>query len=344
MLGLLVLVLGPITLPIVFFVLLLFPWLLQDVFRLFIWLIVTWPILALFVRIPLPAGIPDLGYDRVLVLLLLCVITTEALLSKRQLMKVTPLDILVMAYVLAQISNRLFVIWFGGVGNPDLNGFLDVILVPVLLYWMTKNLLVSRAHLKWFLYALVIASLLICLTGLYEQTVGVRIFKASLSLGGSEVDYQWQDAQGRLRAAGALANPAIYGAFLGIGSLAGICYLPLVKRKLTQAVILAIIGVLLYGVFASYTRSAWLSVFFVLFAAQFFVNNLWKRTLPILCSGLLLAVLIWNILPNSSIIVERALTTKTITQRFDLNHVAWERFSGKAVLGVGIWRPKHLWR
>lgn len=148
LLGLLILGLGPITLPIVFFVLLVLPWLLQDVFRLFIWLIVTWPILALFVRIPLPAGIPDLGYDRVFVLLLLCVIIIEALLSKRQLMKMTPLDILVIAYVLAQIGNRLFVIWFGGIGNPDLNGFLDVILVPVLLYWMVKNLLVSRAQLN----------------------------------------------------------------------------------------------------------------------------------------------------------------------------------------------------
>lgn len=331
----LVLITGPKSLPIVIFLLFLLPWFLQDIFRLFIWLIVTWPILALFVRIPLPAGIPDLGYDRVLVLLLLCIIIIEALLSKRQLMKVTPLDILVIAYVMAQISSRLFVLWFGGVGSPDLNGFLDIILMPVLLYWMAKNLLVSREHLKWFLYALVIASLLICPTGLYEQAVGMRIFRTSVSLGGSEVTYQWQDAQGGLRAAGALANPAIYGAVLGMGSLACICCLSLLKRKLTQAALLATIGVLLYGVFASYTRSAWLSVFVVLFAAQFFVNDLWKKTLPILMLGLLFLVLVWNILPDSSSIVQRALTTKTITQRADLNYIGWERFLEKPFMGWG---------
>ena len=157
-LALLILALGPITLPFVFFVLLVLPWLVQDPFRLFIWLIVTWPILTLYVRIPLPAGIPDLSYDRVLVLLLVCVILLEALLSKRRLMKVTPLDILIIGYLVAQLSSRIFVLWFGGMGRPDLNGLLDIILVPLILYWMAKNLLVSRVRLKWFLYALVIAT------------------------------------------------------------------------------------------------------------------------------------------------------------------------------------------
>ncbi len=156
-------------------------------FRLFVWLIVTWPILTLVVRIPLPAGIPDISYDRVLVLLLLPMIILEALLSKKRLMKATPLDILIIVYVVAQLSSRVFVLSFGGMGRPDLNGLVDSILVPVVLYWIAKNLLVSRAHLKWFLCALVIASLLICLTGLYEQAVGGEetLFTISTRLGGS---------------------------------------------------------------------------------------------------------------------------------------------------------------
>jgi hypothetical protein len=335
MMALLLLLFGPITLPFVFSLLFILPWLMRDAFRLFTWLIVTWPLLTLFVRIPLPGGIPDLSYDRVLVLLLVCIIIIEALLSKRQFMKVTPLDILIIVYVMVQINTRLSVIWFWGVGNPDLNGFLDVILVPIMLYWSVKNLLLSRAHLQWLLYALFIASLLVCPTGLYEQAVGARIFKASVSLGGSEVKYQWEDVQGGIRAAGALANPAIYGAVLGIGSLAGLCCLPLFKRKLTQVALLATIGFLLYGVFASYTRSAWLSVFAVLFAAQFFINGLWKRTLPIIMLGLLFLILIWNILPNSSNILQRALTTKTVTQRLDLNYIGWERFLEKPFMGWG---------
>ena len=198
-LAMLTLVLGPVALAIVVGLLVL-AWLVQDSFRLFIWLIVTWPILTLFVRIPLPAGIPDLSYDRALVLLLLCVILLEALLSKRRLMNVTPLDILALVYVIAQLSSRLFVLWFGGMGIPDPNGLLDIVLVPVLIHWMAKNLLVSREHLRWFLYALGIATMFICLSGLVEQAIGSeqRLFTISTHLGGSAQlqTRGWQDVPG----------------------------------------------------------------------------------------------------------------------------------------------------
>jgi O-antigen ligase len=331
----LLLTFGPIALPIVFSLVFILPWLLKDTFRLFVWLIISWPVLSLFVRIPLPGGIPDISYDRVLALVLVCIVVVEALLSKRQLVKASPLDILIMLYVAAQLGTRLSVVWFGGVGTPDLNGFLDAILVPVLLCWAARNVVGSKQHLQWLLYALVIASLLVCITGLIEQALGVRIFKASLSLGGSEVNYQWRDAQGQLRAAGALANPAIYGAFLGMGSLAGICALPLVQRKLARAALLATIAVLLYGVFASYTRSAWLSAFVVLFAAQFFLNGLWKKMLPIVMLGSVLLMLVWNLIPNHAGILQRALTTKTIDQRLDLFEIGWTRFLERPLFGWG---------
>jgi hypothetical protein len=319
-LALLTLALGPVTLPIVFFVLFVLPWLMQDAFRLFIWLIVTWPILTLYVRIPLPAGIPDISYERVLVLLLLCVVILEALQLKRRLMKATLLDILVIVYVVAQLSSRLFVLWFGAMGTPDLNGLLDVILVPLVMYWMAKNLLVSRVHLKWFLCALVIACLLVCLSGLYDRSVGA--------------DGEWSDVPGG-RAAGVLENPGIYGATLGMGILAAICCLPHLKRKLTQAALVTTIGVLLYGVLVSYTRSAWISVLTVLFGAQFLVNGLWRRTLPIFILVLVLLVFMWDQLPANSPYMRRALTTHTATPRLALAQIGWQRFLERPFLGWG---------
>lgn len=330
----LILTLGPITLPIAFFMLLILPWLVRDKFRLFIWLIVTWPILTLFVRIPMPAGVPDLSYDRVLVLLLLCVIIVEAVLLKRRLMKITLLDALVVLYLLAQLISRMFVLWFGGIGRPDLNGLLDTILIPLFLYWMVKNLLVTKVHLEWFLCALVITCLLICLTGLYEQVMGIRVFRISTRLGGYQDIFYWQDVQGG-RAAGALGNPAIYGATLGMGILAGICCLTYIKGNLAQIALVATIGILLYGVFASYTRSAWIAVFIVLFAAQFFMGNLWKWTVPISILGLLLLVVMWEMLPGSSTIMSRATTMGSITPRLIVLHEGWERFLERPFLGWG---------
>lgn len=334
-LALLILTLGPISLPIVLAVLIGLPWILRDVFKLFIWLIVTWPLLALFVRFPLPAGIPDLSYDRVLVLLLLSIVILQALVSKRKLQRITTLDILVIVYMLAQTISRISVIWFGGLGTPDLNGLLDIILMPSIMYWAAKNIIVSKLHMKWLLCALVIACLLICLTGLYEQATGVRVFKSRISLGGTEVVYQWIDSQGGLRAAGVLGNPAIYGATLGMGILAGLAYLSYAKPKVIKASLVATIGILLYGVFASLTRSAWLSVTAVLFPALFLINGLWKKTLPIIALGLLLFSMLWSMLPDSSKIIQRALTTKTINQRFEVINIGVERFLEKPLTGWG---------
>lgn len=143
-LALLLLAFGPITLPIVFFSLFVLPWLTQNIFRPFILLIITWPILTLFLRFPLPAGIPDLTYDRVFVFPLVCVIILESRFSKFKLLKVTPLDILIIIYVIVQLGTRLTMVWSDdGMGNLDLNGFLDGIIVPVAMFWMAK--------IYWFL-------------------------------------------------------------------------------------------------------------------------------------------------------------------------------------------------
>ncbi len=334
-LGALLLVLGLKSFPLVFALLFVLPWLIKDTFRLFVCLIVTWPILTLYVRIPLPGGIPDISYDRVLAVLIVAMILIDALVSKRKLMRITQLDVLILLYVAVQIATRLNVIWYGGMGSADLNTVLDVLLIPVLLYWAAKNLVVSEEQRKWLLYALVIAAVIVCPTGLIEQVLGTRIFKASLSMGGSEVNYRWEDAQGGLRAAGALGNPAIYGAFLGMGCLAAVCSLSLVKRSGLRLILLGIIAFLLGGVVACFTRSAWLSVFVVLAAAQFFIDGLWKKTLPILLLGGVILVLAWNVIPNHDSILERALTTKTVNQRLDLMNIAWVRFLDKPIMGWG---------
>ena len=324
-LALLPILFGPITLPIVFFMFLILPWLIQDAFKLFIWMIVTWPLLYVFVQVPLPAGVPDLTYGRAMVLLLVCVVILEVLILKRQLIKLTTLDILALVYVFAQLISHLFVNWFWGAGDQDLNGLLDIVLIPLVVYWVVKNLLVSRAHLKWLTWAFVITCLLIALTGIYEQAMGVKVFAYSTGW-----NPDWGD-----RATGAMRNPAAYGTTLGMGILASFSLLSHTKRKLPHATLVATIWILLYGVFASYTRSAWVSVYIILFAAQFFVNGMWKRTMPMFILGLLLIALIWPSLPNSSPIVQRTLQENTVNTRLHLIDFSWKLFLERPILGWG---------
>lgn len=331
-LALLTFKLGPLAVPIVVFLFLILPWLVQDPFRLFAWLIVTWPVLTLYARIPLPAGIPDISYERVLVPLTLSIIILAGLAFKRRLPQIGMLDILASAYAAAQFSSRVAVLWFGGLGTPDLNGLLDVIVLPIMMYWMTKNLLVSRWHLKWLLYSIIVASVIICLTGLYEQALGTPQspfpINDSLPHGMRSMDMP------RGRAQGVVVNPAIYGAIMGLGMLASLCCLVHVQNK-TRAVLTATIFLLLYGLFASYTRSAWISSGITLLVGSFFVKDLWKKTLPISMLGVLAVISKWSDLAENPIVARRFLSTENLAYRAKLAEVAWNQFSKRPLEGWG---------
>lgn len=336
-LALLTFKLGPVAVPIIVFLFLILPWLVQDPFRLFAWLIVTWPVLTLYVRIPLPAGIPDISYERLLVPLTLGIIILAGLAFKRRLPRIGMLDILASTYAAAQFGTRVAVLWFGGLGTPDLNGFLDVIVVPILMYWMTKNLLVSRWHLKWLLYALILASVIICFSGLYERALGSTEspFPVSTHLSGGKSGGTRYLGVPQGRAAGVLGNPALYGAVLGMGVLASLCCVVHAERKRTQVTLVATIVVLLYGVFVSYTRSAWISIAVTLLITQFLVSNLWGKTLPIYLVGMLLLALKWDDLANNPIVTSRVLNPFNLVMRFALARLAWDRFLERPFLGWG---------
>jgi len=335
-LALLTLKFGPLVVPSVVFLLLLLPWLVQDPFRLFIWLIVTWPVLTLYARISLPAGIPDISYERVLVPLTSGIIVLAGLTFKMKLPRLGMLDILVGTYAAAQFGSRVVVLWLGGVGTPDLNGLLGIIVIPLLMYWMTKTLLASRWHLQWLLLALILASVIIGFSGLYERALGQQEspFPITAHLVGGELSTRFMDVpQGR--AAGVLGNPAIYGAVLGIGVLVSLCCLVHSQRQQIRVVLAATIVVLLYGILVSFTRSAWLSIAVALFVAQFLIKDLWKRTLPVYVVGLLFLVLMWDDLESNPVIASRVVNLHNVDYRLTLGSLAWQRFLERPVFGWG---------
>lgn len=329
-LGLLTFRLGVLLLPVLVAALLL-PWFLQDPFRLFLLLIVTWPVLTLYARIPLPAGIPDLSYERILILLTFGIILVEGLLRKRKLSRVGILDILVLMYVIMQLRSHILMSWFGGGRGSDLNGFLEVILL-LLMYWMAKNLLTTTWHLKWLLYSIIVASVIVCLTGLYEQALGTpqSPFPINDSL---PHGMRFMDVPGG-RAAGVVVNPAIYGGVMGLGTLASLCCLAHVQDK-TRAILTATIFLLLYGLFASYTRSAWISSGITLLVGSFFVKDLWKRTLPISILSVLAVISKWSDLAENPIVARRLLSTRNLVYRDKLAEVAWYQFSKRPLQGWG---------
>jgi O-antigen ligase len=329
-LGLMVIKLGLIAIPITIFLLFIFPFILKDPFNLFLWLIFSWPFLTIYMRFQVPKPFPDITYERILIPVLLGFILFERLATKRKLPKI---GIMAGIYIVAQAISRLVVPITGGIGNQEIVYFLNIIILPITMYWITKALVISSQHLKNLLYVLILANLIICMSGFYELAVGGSI--SPFPVGVPSLGYErWLDVPGG-RISGVIGNPAIFGGILGTGILASICCLVHEKRKSIQVVLGGMIVIFFVGVFLSYTRAAWISIAMVLFFVQFKIGNIWKKTLPFFLVCILLLVLVWGTLAGNFVIRKRILNPDNVNVRFDMAFVALDVFREKPFLGWG---------
>jgi O-antigen ligase len=90
--------------------------------------------------------------------------------------------------------------------------------------------------------------------------------------------------------------------------------------------------ILLIGVFASYTRQAWIAVAIALFLAQFFIRDMWKKFLPLF---ILQLIIIGGILVNSPLLESRVLSPENVNTRVELSRLAWKLFLEKPIFGWG---------
>lgn len=331
LLGILTVTLEVATLPIVVLVFFAFPWFVRNPFKAFIFLIVTWPALTLYIRIRLPTGMPDMTYERVLALLLVAILLLPALTFKRKLPRPAVIPSI---YFFMRAFSVAVALLLGGLVKPDLAVFLNSIAIPVVMYWLTKSLIKSTWHLKMLLYAFIIASVTICLSGIYERAIDALDSPFPVSPHNAEGDTRYFGVP-RGRAAGVMANPAIYGAVVGMGALASLAASAHAQRRSAKLIWGLAAGLLMYGVFVSYTRSAWIAVIIALFITQFFIKNLWKKILPIFVIATLLLILASDSLLENDIVQNRILEEKHIIGRIDRVEFALEKFEEKPLFGWG---------
>lgn len=315
----------------------LLPWFMRQPFRLYLWLLATWPVLSLYLHIPLPAGMPDLNYERVIVLLIVAFVLVPALV-RRENAGVPTLNRWVWVYIAAQTlsySRRQF---WGGPSAPDVVILLNSVLVPITLYWLTKVFITSRARLKQVLYALIIAGVVVSVSGLYERTLDLRESPFPISTGTASGE-RYLDVPGG-RAAGVAGNPAIYGALAGMGLLASLgCYAH-IKQTRHKLLLAPAIALLSYSIFVSFTRSAWLAALAGIAIAQFSVKGLSSALIRLALLGLLAAALLVIAgidlqLIDQQTLQNRVLQSQNVSGRIDRIVYAWEQFIKQPALGWG---------
>ena len=332
-LALMSLALGPLALSLVVIIIAL-PWVVHEPFALYLCLIMTWPVLALYIRYEWPAGMPDISYERVLVPLTMILVLLPALILGGRLPRP---GIWVSLYVAAQIISYGLA-WSGrGIVEPDLVILLNSLLLPIGMYWLTRVFITSQWHLKWLLYALIIGSLVICITGLFERALDFRESPFPVTTGTASGERYLGVPGGR--AAGVMGNPAIYGAALGAGVLASMCCFAHARRKGGKIVLGTIAIVLAYGVGVSFTRSAWIAFIVAVLIAQFLIRGLWRWTILLLMVGLLVMAIIvfggYDQILENQIVQDRILEKSNVIGRADRMIFAWEIFLEEPLYGRG---------
>lgn len=315
--------------PLFAFLVLAISWLVREPFRLFLWYLVTVPFVSPYVNLEMPVGVPDISYDRVILLMIFVVIFIDCIFYGMELPKVSSFFLAVFVITLLGQA-RLFA--FGSMADDEASRIVSVF-VPFAVYWLTKCLVVSRSKLQSLLTCLIVAALLICLSGLVEQVLNLEY---SLFARGEDLQPlpRSLDAPGG-RAAGVMTNPAAYGATVGMGMLVCIgCYfytLHCMKRLLLGASI----AFLFYGVLACYTRGAWLAVLASLVVAQFYLKGL-RRPLLLLSVCCILAVgFFYGDLQSHEVVQERVLETDNVVGRYERTVFGANKFLAKPIFGWG---------
>lgn len=314
----------------VLFLFLALPWLLAKPVRFYLWLLITWPVLTLYVHMS-GLGSFNITYERLLVPLLVGLLLVEGLALRRKLPRIS---VFMYGYLAAALIIRFALFYTGGKGKPEIIYLLNIVILPITMYWLTKALITSQKELKYFLYALIAISILVCLSGLYERAIDAQVSPFPIDTFSSNGQSRWLDVPGG-RAAGIAANPAVYGGMMGMGILAALCCSVHTQKMSARFLYGAVTLLLLYGLFVSYTRSAWIAAMVVLFVAQFFMGKLWKSTLPVFLAGALAVAFLASSLVNSEVFRDRFLNQATINVRIDLGQVALDEFVQRPILGWG---------
>ena len=376
----------------ILYVLFVFPWPVSLMFKLFLGLLVTWPVFALFVQIELPAGIPDLHYHRGYVGLMLMLTFMSAVLARshgrprvtaadttegsslsdrigdgsatqdaqtetaEEPFLASPFDLnrnsrelpwsavdrsqlsripfIVKAYVIltgAAVFNGLAT---GGADTTVIAGYIDGTLVPVSMYFLAKRLIVSRQRLTWLLGAIILASLIVCITALYDRAMDLTESPFPIMPHNDAGDTRYLDVP-RGRAAGVIGSPPVFGGLMGVAMLSSLCFFVHAERKRLKLLAGGFALLFAYAVVVTFTRSVWISVLFALMIAQFYFRGLWKLTMPLAVVGCLVVAVKWSGLQDNELVQDRLLDDQNVTGRVDRFVWSWMQFLERPILGRG---------
>lgn len=299
--------------------------LLDPVLGLLLWVVVSPYAPFAGLNLSMGSGIPDLGLDRLAAGFLCVVVLAQAARRRRTLAPFSWLDGAILCHVaLLTISARAAL---DGTLSA-LQQILDVHIVPLLIYFLAKNLVRDRQSMRWLTGALfVIAGYLVLLT-FHEHLTGRELF----------VIYGRVSRYGEnlTRVNSLLQNPAYIALALNL-------VLPFLLRaglrtehaRQRWGYGLAIVAVLL-AVFSLYNRAGWAGAFLVILVSALHYPRLRRWSLVTLAIAVPILAGFWTVLSTNAVIAERLMYGLSVDYRVRASNAVWELVGRQPIFGVGF--------
>ncbi|PIQ79347.1 MAG: hypothetical protein COV79_03830 [Parcubacteria group bacterium CG11_big_fil_rev_8_21_14_0_20_41_14] len=242
----------------------------------------------------------------------------------------------------------LLIIWAGAtiIWSIDPNIALErwiVLVEAIAVFLILSSGAVSFKKLSW---AIILSGLIQALFGLYQfllqevpssTWIGIASQKAE-DLGVSVVE---TDLRRWLRAYGTFSHPNMLGGWLVLSLMLVIDKMKAQSQSLIDVLRYPIYIVLLFGLLATFSRSAWLGfgVFLIGFVIMLFVRKKWMQGIKIILISILSVACFYSLFSepmNTRLGLQGRLEIKSNMERVSSMNQGWEIIKKHPMLGVGI--------
>ncbi|MCO6451736.1 MAG: O-antigen ligase family protein [Caldilineales bacterium] len=273
--------------------------------------------------IRMPAGVPDLGYARMIGGFLVILLLAQIARRSRRLAPITLVDVAIplFGFALMVAAVRSSNGWLWGVQSA-----FDAYLIPMLVYFIARHLVQERRAFAAFAVVMLAIGAVIAGMAVTEQLFGYSPFRVE----STSVDY----ADGVRKVAGLLSNPAYIAVTIAIILPLGVVKLTNSQNRQQQMTLLAILILFIAGIALTYNRSGWVAGLLALAIVAMLFPRLRKVLLPLLLIGGAAIVLLWGNLQDTAV-GRRVSASSPIDYRLEALQTGLDISADEPLLGIG---------
>jgi len=292
---------------------------------LLLWLFAS-PVLGSYVKLSLPAGVPDVTIDRLLVACIIMALALQVYFRNRHWLPVGRIEKAMLMFFIAGI---LDVLLRSPKKASDFLIFFDEFGIPFLLFVCAKNLVDSNDEIKTLIRVLFLVGLYLALHGIYQFFTQGSL---ATQYGGDA------EALGHLldgRSVGPFVSAEVYGTVLVFSFLWTLYLIQYAPTEFTKFFMIAGLGVMGLGIFLSLTRAVWVGLLVSLFVVQL-IDRKWRKPFVLCIAGLIFLFLVtWFRSAETSKVKERVGALDTVYQRLATYQTALLMSWDNPVFGYG---------